>query len=152
MFPNNAVHFIPKGVALVLLAVLLSTALLTGSAAGEPTPSLDTTEVGHGSAADFPVDTLSVEPAQTWVGCTPDSVASYNTRIHVRCTASVGGISYWAVSTENPAHAARMLSVLSTAKVGGRTLSLLYDPADTSNLPPGCLVSDCRLLLAAAIQ
>jgi hypothetical protein len=44
-----------------------------------------------------------------------------------------------------------MLSLLSTALVAGQPLSVLYDPANTSDLPPACLAADCRLLIAAAM-
>jgi hypothetical protein len=62
----------------------------------------------------------------------------------------VGGIQYFALSTANAAHAARVLSVLSTAHAAGRQLSILYEPSDTSGTAIGCLETDCRLILAAA--
>ena len=49
-------------------------------------------------------------------------------------------------------HIASAIMTVTTAKVAGRTLDILYDPADTSHLPPGCAVADCRLLLAALMR
>jgi hypothetical protein len=79
----------------------------------------------------------------------PTEVMTYAARIHVRCAASVGGIRYFALSTSDAANAARVLSVLTTAQVAGRTLTILYDPADISGAQIGCLVADCRLIQAA---
>jgi hypothetical protein len=88
------------------------------------------------------------EAAQTWITCTPVDIATYSGRVHVLCAAPVGGISFFAVSTQNSAHAARVLSVISTAQVAGRTLKILYDPADHSGAGIGCVVTDCRLIIA----
>jgi hypothetical protein len=91
-------------------------------------------------------------PNAQWEPCVPDSVATYNTRVHVKCTVPIGGIEYFAVPTSDSKHAARMLATMLTAHAAGKPTSVLFDPADTSNLPPGCLVADCRLLLAVAIE
>jgi hypothetical protein len=91
--------------------------------------------------------------AETWVSCTPVEVAVYtagSARLHVRCAAAVGGISFFALSTADASVAARVLSVLSTAQVAGRTLSILYDPADLSGGQIGCATNDCRLIRAVA--
>ena len=99
--------------------------------------------------------------------CTPDEVAvftiAFNSgttrdqrgtptiitpRLHVRCTASVGGIRFFAVSSSDGAMAARVLSVINTALVAGRTLTIRYDPTDLSGAGIGCLNADCRLILA----
>ncbi|NMO21021.1 hypothetical protein HPC49_45355 [Pyxidicoccus fallax] len=79
--------------------------------------------------------------------CTPANVAVYSSRIHVKCAASVaGGIWYFALPTSDTAHANRMLSLLSTALAGGRTLSIDYNPSSTAGTSIGCLSSDCRLI------
>lgn len=82
--------------------------------------------------------------------CTPDEVTVFTTapRLHVRCAAAVGNIRYFAVSTSDQGQAARVLSVINTALVAGRTLSIKYDPADLSGASIGCLNSDCRLIRA----
>lgn len=86
--------------------------------------------------------------AETWVSCVPVGVVNYRTRVHVRCASAIGGVSYFAAPTQDPAFAARVLSVLTTAQVAGRTLSILYDPADLSGTSIGCLAADCRLIRA----
>ena len=85
--------------------------------------------------------------AQTFISCTPVQVMTFPERVHVRCAAAVGGISFFAVSTKDAAYAARVLSVISTAQVAGRTLTILYDPADLSGAAIGCQNTDCRLIL-----
>ncbi len=91
--------------------------------------------------------------ADQWVGCDPVNVATYSSRIHVRCASSVGtGIFYFARATSNAADVQRHLAVLLAAQVAGRPLDVLADLSDTSNLPPGCGAADCRLLKAAAVK
>jgi hypothetical protein len=88
------------------------------------------------------------EAAETWVSCTPAAIATYQGRLHVRCTAAIGGITFFAASTQDAAFAARVLSVITAAQVAGRTLSILYDPADLSGASIGCATNDCRLIRA----
>ena len=82
-------------------------------------------------------------------GCTPEEVAVFANRIHVRCAAAVGGVSFFAVPTVDAPHAARMLSLLSTAHVAGRTLNLTYETDANAGSSFGCAQNDCRLLLGA---
>lgn len=77
--------------------------------------------------------------------CTPVSSASFDNRVHVRCSAAVSGILYFAVATSDANRAARALALFSTAQSLGRDLRIFYDPANTSGSALGCLVSDCRL-------
>jgi hypothetical protein len=86
--------------------------------------------------------------ADTWVSCTPIQVVTYSSRVHVRCAAAIGGISFFAVSTSDPANAARVLSVITAAQIAGRTLTILNDPADLSGAAIGCQNADCRLIHA----
>lgn len=88
--------------------------------------------------------------AAATIRCQPDEVAVLPNRIHIRCEAAVGGVSYYAVPVADAPHAARMLSLLSTALVAGRTLVLTYEPSDTSGETLGCSASNCRLLHGAA--
>jgi hypothetical protein len=88
--------------------------------------------------------------AATWISCTPANIATYDSRVHVKCSAAVGGIQYFAAPTSDSENAARILSVISTARVAGRTLSILYDPADLSGASYGCLTDDCRPIIAVA--
>lgn len=91
---------------------------------------------------------MPAQAADTWASCTPNQVMSFTQRIHVRCASAIGKISYFALSTQNAQLAARTLSLISTAQVAGRTLTVLYDPADLSGASIGCLTSDCRLIHA----
>ena len=88
------------------------------------------------------------EAAPTWISCTPVEIATHPTRVHVRCAAAVGGITFFAAATQDTAYAARVLSVVTAAQVAGRTLNILYDPADQSGAAIGCLTTDCRLIRA----
>ena len=80
--------------------------------------------------------------------CTPSNVIVFSNRVHIRCVETVGGIQYFATPTADAAHAARVLSIISTATVAGRTVVVFYDPADTSGTSIGCQASDCRLIEA----
>ena len=90
--------------------------------------------------------------ALTWVNCTPTRVASYTSRIHVRCASAVAGILYFAQSTANANDVARSLSLASTALVTGRDLNILYNPDDTSGTTIGCGATDCRLFTAIELK
>ncbi|MCP4690285.1 MAG: hypothetical protein GY859_19690 [Desulfobacterales bacterium] len=78
--------------------------------------------------------------------CTPSNLAIYDTRVHVKCVESVGGIQWFATSTADSAKAARVLSVINTAMVTGRALFIYYDPEDVSGASFGCQASDCRII------
>ena len=95
---------------------------------------------------------LAAPNAATWVTCTPNNVAAFSNRIHVRCNESYSGIRYFAYPTTNAAAAARYLSLLASAQVAGHTLSILYDPADTSGPAYGCLAGDCRPIQGVALN
>ena len=91
-------------------------------------------------------------PNEQWSYCVPDRVATYTTRMHIRCAAAINGIYFFAVPISDSKHAARMLATMLTAQAAGLPTRVLFDPDDTSNLPPGCLETDCRLLLAIEID
>jgi hypothetical protein len=93
-----------------------------------------------------------MSPNAEWHLCVPESVATYTTRIHIECATAIGNIKYFAVPTSESKHAARMLATMLTAHAAGMTASILFEPDDTSDLPPGCLEADCRLLLAVAVE
>lgn len=96
-----------------------------------------------GGLASRPVAAAPVD-----VFCTPNQVVVFTEepRLHVRCNESFGGIVYFATSTTDAAHAARILSLIQTALVAGRTLIVNYDPDDLSGAAIGCLTNDCRLI------
>ena len=82
------------------------------------------------------------------VFCTPNQVVVFTEapRLQVRCDESFSGVVYFAAPTADPAQAGRILSVIQTALVAGRTLIVNYEPADLSGAVIGCQSNDCRLI------
>jgi hypothetical protein len=83
--------------------------------------------------------------------CTPVQVSTWvNSRIHVKCSSSFGGISYFALrSTVSSApEVARVLTILAAARSAGRSLVITYDTEDTSGAEWGCQANDCRTIQA----
>lgn len=80
-----------------------------------------------------------------WSDCVPVLTGTFANRIHVKCASSVsGGIVWFAVDSSKPDYANRFMSIVNTALVAGRTLTIYFDPADTSGAAFGCAVADCR--------
>jgi hypothetical protein len=97
------------------------------------------------------MSTIGAAPARAAIiKCQPDEVAVWPNRIHLRCEAATAGVSYFVVPVSDAAHAARMLSVISTALVAGRSMLVTYEPSDTSGTNIGCPISNCRLMQGAA--
>ncbi len=90
--------------------------------------------------------------SSTWISCTPVGTATFQGRVHVKCAASIGGVSYFAASTSDWTYVARILSVAESAQVGGRTLDILYDPSDLSGASIGCQTGDCRLIQGISLR
>ena len=86
--------------------------------------------------------------APTDMYCTPNQVVVFTDapRLHVRCDESYAGVVYFAADTTDAAQAARILSIIQTALVAGRTLVVNYDPSDLSGTAIGCQADDCRLI------
>lgn len=82
------------------------------------------------------------------VFCTPNQVVVFTEapRLHVRCDESFGGIFFFATSTTDTAQASRILSLIQSALIAGRTLIINYDPDDLSGAAIGCQTNDCRLI------
>ncbi|MCI5224179.1 MAG: hypothetical protein D3924_16290 [Candidatus Electrothrix sp. AR4] len=99
------------------------------------------------------VKNTEANAAHTWVACTPASVATlYSSRIHIQCAQSFDGIRYFAYGTkQDPAGAARYMSMATSALISGVSIKLLYDPEDQSGTNIGCKAHDCRLLLGLEI-
>src|SRR5262245_22823748 len=74
------------------------------------------------------------------VFCTPNQVVVLTEvpRLQVRCDESFSGVVYFAAPTADAAQASRILSVIQTALVAGRTLIVNYEPADLSGAGIGC--------------
>ena len=89
---------------------------------------------------------------ETYFTCTPIGVASFNNRVHVRCSAAApGGIYWFAVSTTDSGRASRFLSIFTTAKVTGKNLGIWYNSTDLSGGAWGCNNSDCRNISGAEV-
>ncbi|MCB0034771.1 MAG: hypothetical protein KDE51_12150 [Anaerolineales bacterium] len=144
MFPKLSLKTLFKNGLLIGIGMILSLVLMNWLPLVSQTARADTQAAPLMWEQNNPEDAN----AETWISCTPIGVATYYNRVHVRCAAAVGGISYFAAPTNNPANAARILSTLSTAQVAGRTLSILYDPNDLSGTDFGCLEADCRPIVA----
>ena len=101
------------------------------------------------------ITTLASSQAQaaaTWISCTPTQSMVYSNRVHVKCATAVNGIYYFAASTSDANFATRILTTANTGVVSGRTLNVLYDPADLSGSAIGCANSDCRLISAIGLK
>ena len=86
-----------------------------------------------------------VRAGDVWADCTPNSVATFPDRVHVRCTPTIGGgVIYFAVNASETAFASRFISMATAGIVSGRTLSVSFDPIDKSGATFGCGFSDCR--------
>lgn len=127
----------PLATRMTIVAALLIVALLTMSL--------------HVGAVRLQTNVASAAEleAQTWYTCTPVQSGAFGTRIHVRCSAAApGGILFFAYPTRDATGAARYLSLISTAVVAGKQLSILYDTNDASGAAYGCGLGDCRPILA----
>jgi hypothetical protein len=86
---------------------------------------------------------------QLWVPCKPVEAAAFPNRVHMKCAAQVDArFWYFATSTSDPRLAARVLSVIESAQLGDKYLSVLFDPSDQSGTAFGCQANDCRNIVA----
>ncbi len=95
----------------------------------------------------------AAEPASLF-GCTTSSVAVFNNRIDVQCTAAPSdapSVYYFAVPTTDAANAARYLSIFTSARITGKVIYLWYTPGDTSGAAWGCGATDCRAISGVRI-
>ena len=84
--------------------------------------------------------------------CKSADVTVFAERVHVRCNAATSdGIVYFAISTANSGHAARILSLLTSAHVSGRSIRISYDTDDKSGEKFGCAVRDCRTIISVGV-
>ncbi len=133
------------------IGMIVMMGLLNGRSSNQSIAAAEASATGQNAPTVIEQDSPSAPNSESWTSCTPINVTAFNIRIHVECAAAVGGIRFFAASTDNPAHAARILSALSTAHVAGRTLDILYDPDDTSGTEFGCAEADCRTIIAVGI-
>lgn len=143
-----------KGVSIALLGIVVAAFLFISNAAGQPDlveaatgdeMTIANTGIGPTTRAGAnPVNSAGLATAQ----CVPANVGVYDERVHIKCAAATAGIQFFAKSTTDANEVARVLSVLTIAQAMGRTIDILYDPADTSGTAIGCQANDCRLILA----
>lgn len=149
MFRKISFKSVIQNLVYVLAGVILAALVFAGGGSGS---RLFSQQV-QAAERPLPATATNILPAapagETWVTCTPVVVGTFSNRIYVRCAQSYGGVDFFAAPTSNPAHAARLLSTLSAAQIAGRTLNVLYDPADNSGVDFGCDPSNCGVLRAA---
>jgi hypothetical protein len=92
------------------------------------------------------IGAMRANAAETSVICTPTGVATFSSRIHVRCAQSFSGIVFFAYRSSDSAGAARYMSIATSALISGRNIRIFYDPADLTGAGIGCQTHDCRLL------
>ena len=99
--------------------------------------------VAHAAEAASVAALAPDSPDATYV-CTPRYIGNFSNRVHVLCTvAAPGGIYYFASPTSDSKNAARILSVMLTAKALGKNLQIYYNPS-ASGASYGCGTLDCR--------
>ena len=88
--------------------------------------------------------------------CTPTGIGVFETRVHVRCSAGIGGgsVVFFAVCSTgtNSALASRMLSAFTTARALSRPIDLYYNAGDTSGAACGCGTGDCMRIWGAEVR
>lgn len=132
-----------------LIAVILSLGIfigvqLTGRVEAAPTQLTTQEPIQQGSTTS----SASPETIHAQHLCTIADVMVDVVRIHVRCTvANTDGMQFFAVSTADTKHTARVLALLLTAQATGKTIDIFYNQNDTSGSTFGCLEVNCRLIL-----
>ena len=83
--------------------------------------------------------------------CNISDIAVYESRIHVKCVPGDGVIFYFAYATDSAhsSNANRFLATANSAYAVGDHLWVWYD-TNSSHNPPGCLISNCRLMQGLA--
>jgi hypothetical protein len=83
--------------------------------------------------------------------CTPDYVAAFPDRVHVRCTLPAETtIYYFAAPTSDSKNAARVLSIILTARSLGKNVRIYYT-SSANGSAFGCGFGDCRPIDAAEL-
>jgi hypothetical protein len=91
-----------------------------------------------------PVTALAPDNPEATYICTPNYIGTFPTRVHVLCTvAASGGIFYFAAPTSDSKMAARVLSIMLTAKALGKNLQIYYSTSGDGSAY-GCQTSNCR--------
>jgi hypothetical protein len=114
----------------------------------------------------MPISTAPAHAEKKWASCTPVNVMAAENRVHVRCQQKIVVVGeivadmvkrltvhFFAAPTSNKQFANRALSLISTALVAGKDLSIFFETDDVETGPQfGCGAADCRPILAIAIK
>jgi hypothetical protein len=93
-----------------------------------------------------------VPNAATFYCLSVNGVATFENRVHLRCSNSNGSINYYAYATD-PTHIAtanQILAIANTAFALGEGVWVYYNSNSDLN-PPGCYVGDCRGLVGVSM-
>jgi hypothetical protein len=138
-------------IALVLCGITLTTARSTDQAKAAAAQSATSSQIEYGTAT-----TLEVAPNatsdQVFVRCTvanvgvgyvytPNTVGFHS----LDCSPSTGEIQYFSVPADSK-KANQVLAILLTAKATGRPIAMIYDPNDTSGIPPETVSNNRKIL------
>ena len=85
--------------------------------------------------------------AEKALTCNQVDVNLFPRHIYVTCSPGDGAIQRFALGVDDAGEANRMLSILSTALVTKRRLTVWYDPNDVTGPSIGCMANNCRLIL-----
>ena len=136
MFLKNHLKTVLFYAGALLVGIILGPFIAGLIPARQPTPAA--------LAEAAPVAALEPDSPQAVYVCTPAYIGAFKTRVHVRCTvAAPGGIIYFAAPTSDSKNAARILSIMLTAKALGKNLQVYYT-ASASGASFGCQTGDCR--------
>jgi hypothetical protein len=134
-----------KSVLSYISAILLGIALgpfVAGLAGGLRTAAAQPVAAQAPEAA--PLAALDPDSPDTTYICTPSYIGTFSNRVHVLCTvAAPGGIFYFAAPTSDSKAAARILSIMLTAKALGKNLQIYYSTSGNGSAY-GCQTNDCR--------
>lgn len=90
--------------------------------------------------------------AGTIGSCVPVEVAAYPDRVHVKCSSSISGVSYFSAPTTDAEFASRIVAIGNTALVAGRSLMIEYDGATGSGTSFGCASANCKRLVGIGLK
>ena len=142
-----SLHLRWKTVLPYLVAILLGLALgpaLSWLGGWLRPPAVQAAEVAPAAA-------LAPDSPQAIHTCTPDYVAAFAARVHVRCAVPAETtIYYFAAPTSDSKNAARVLSIFLTARSLGKDVRIYYTSGSNGSAF-GCSFSDCRPLDAAEL-
>jgi hypothetical protein len=95
----------------------------------------------------------AAQAQEKFAACKPVQSGVFANRIHMRCEYPVDGkFLYFAAPTSEPRFANRALSVILSAQLSGKVVTVAFNPMDQSGGGFGCLISDCRNFSAILLE